>query len=233
MSGFDENLLLPDEFDGIVPMFPLPELVLFPGVGQMLHVFEPRYRVMTEDSLGSNRLIAMVQLHPDRIDEHGMPLVASTVCIGRILTEVKMEDGRYHLFLVGVSRARIMEEIESDKPYRIARVETLPMPLPNESVFAGERQALLDLFLELAEIGQSFDPETIEKFIDPEVPLSRLVDMIAYAAGFGADQKQLVLDQNDLAARLQLVMKMLQNLRVIQSNNQRPGKEFPPRFSVN
>src|SRR5262245_33693921 len=91
------------QFSGVARLFPLPNLVLFPGIMQPLHVFEPRYREMLEDSLACDRLIAMSLLQPGwQKDYEGRPPVASVACLGRVVSHQREIDGRYNLLLAGL-----------------------------------------------------------------------------------------------------------------------------------
>src|SRR3954471_16357024 len=100
-----------DDFDGIVRLFPLPNLVLFPHVAQPLHIFEPRYRQLMADALDGDRLIAMATLRPGWEEEyHKRPPIHDMVCLGKIRQEKRLPDGRYDLLLQGVCRARVLEE---------------------------------------------------------------------------------------------------------------------------
>ena len=62
MHNLEDVTRLPDDFDGLVRLFPLPELVAFPHAMQPLHIFEPRYCEMLAESLAGDRLIAMSTL---------------------------------------------------------------------------------------------------------------------------------------------------------------------------
>src|SRR5213080_2405252 len=91
------------DFQGTARLFPLPNLVLFPHVGQPLHVFEPRYRQLMADALDDDRLIALALLRPGwEEDYHKKPPIHEMVCLGRINNEEKLADGRYNLLLHGV-----------------------------------------------------------------------------------------------------------------------------------
>ena len=123
MSGETHNL---ENFSGMVRLFPLPNLVFFPHVIQPLHVFEMRYRQMTADALAGDRLIAVVQLYEGAEEkERTPPAVHSVACLGKIVADQKLADGRYNLLLRGLSRIRIVRELENDKLYRTAEVELL------------------------------------------------------------------------------------------------------------
>ena len=124
MSDLDDVTRLPDDFDGRVRLFPLPELVLFPHAMQPLHIFEPRYCEMLAESLATDQLIAMTTLTggPKSIVD-GQPPIATTVCIGRIISHVEVESDRHNVLLVGIKRARIISEVDVGRSFRIADVE--------------------------------------------------------------------------------------------------------------
>src|SRR5262245_50815196 len=113
----------PADFAGTARLFPLPNLVLFPQGVQPLHIFEPRYRQMTADALADDRLLALVLLKPGwEEDYHARPAIHSTACLGKIVRDQCLHDGRYNLLLHGLSRVRLVEELPGPKLYRSARV---------------------------------------------------------------------------------------------------------------
>src|SRR5690349_5431852 len=109
----------------LLPIFPLPNVVLFPSVFLPLHIFEPRYREMVADALAADRLIGMVLLRPgwDR-DYEGRPAVFPIGCSGVMTHVERLGDGRYNIVLRGLERFRIAEE-NHDRSYRRALVEPL------------------------------------------------------------------------------------------------------------
>src|SRR5439155_15703175 len=91
-------------FTGPARLFPLPNLVFFPQVMQPLHIFEPRYRALTADALAGDRLMALVLLQPDwEKDYDAKPAICPVACLGKIVAEQRLEDGRYNLLLRGLS----------------------------------------------------------------------------------------------------------------------------------
>ena len=109
----------------LLPIFPLPNVVLFPNVFLPLHIFEPRYREMVADALAGDRLIGMVLLRPGwEQDYDGRPAVYPIGSSGVITHAEKQADGRYNLVLRGLERFRIVEEDHS-RSYRCAVVEPL------------------------------------------------------------------------------------------------------------
>src|SRR5437762_2995796 len=113
-------------FAGLARMFPLPNLVFFPQVMQPLHIFEPRYRQMIADALAGDRLIALVLPRPGwEADYAGNPAIHSVACLGKIVADQKMDDGRFNILLRGLGRIQIEHEIPHGKLYRKAKVELL------------------------------------------------------------------------------------------------------------
>jgi Lon protease-like protein len=122
----------------LLPLFPLPNVVLFPNVFLPLHVFEPRYREMVADALASDRMIGMVLLRPGwEQDYEGRPPVFPIGCSGVLTHGERLSDGRYNIVLRGLERFRILEE-DAGRNYRRAVVE----PLRERAVEEGDRAAI-------------------------------------------------------------------------------------------
>ena len=110
----------------VIPLFPLPDVVLFPDVDLPLMIFEPRYRAMVADALKGDAMIAMVLLRPGfEADYEGRPPIYAIGCAGRITKSELLSDGRYLIELRGLVKFRVASEDQS-RPYRLARVEAMP-----------------------------------------------------------------------------------------------------------
>src|SRR2546426_10914808 len=108
-----------------IPIFPLPNAVLFPNVFLPLHIFEARYRTMVGDALAGDRIIGMVLLQPGyEADYAGRPPVYEVGCAGVITHAERLADGRFNIVLRGIEKFRITAEDES-KPYRLAHSEPM------------------------------------------------------------------------------------------------------------
>jgi Lon protease-like protein len=110
-----------------VKLFPLPEVTLFPGQGLPLHVFEPRYRSLVEDALATDLVLAVPRLLPGagETEATGRPVLPSFMGVGVIAEHEKLPDGRYHLLVRGIARARLVRELTRSHLYREARLEVL------------------------------------------------------------------------------------------------------------
>ena len=105
-----------------LPIFPLPNVVLFPHVFLPLHIFEPRYRAMVAEALDGDRIIGMTLLKPGWEGEYeARPPVYPIGCAGLITHAERMADGRFNIVLRGLEKFRVLGE-DSSKPYRIAQV---------------------------------------------------------------------------------------------------------------
>lgn len=112
---------------GPLPLFPLPRLVLLPGVQAGLHLFEPRYRTMAEDLLRDGSALILVRSRLETRTDL-VPEDAPTESVGtraRVLAHERLPDGRFNLLVQGLEAVRI-EEAPSARPYRQARWESLP-----------------------------------------------------------------------------------------------------------
>lgn len=104
------------------PLFPLPNVVLFPQTILPLHVFEPRYRLMMEHALKGDQSLVIALLEPGwESDYYGTPPVCGIGCVGRIVQHRRLPDGRYDLTLHGERKVAI-GAAEQESPFRIARV---------------------------------------------------------------------------------------------------------------
>lgn len=128
----------------VIPIFPLPDVVLFPDVALPLMIFEPRYRAMVADALKGDGVIGMVLLRPGyEADYEGRPPIFAIGCAGRIAKYQLLPDGRYLIELLGLVKFRVTSEDQS-RPYRLARVEAMP-----EAANGDESAALSKLRLRL------------------------------------------------------------------------------------
>lgn len=219
---------IPDGFDGTARLFPLPNLVLFPGVVQGLHVFESRYRRMAADALASDSLLALVLLRPGWEDDYdGRPPIERVACLGRVGWHEELPDGRYNLRLRGLARVRILEEVPTDRPYRTARVEPVAETAPAEvAELAALRRRLAD-----AVLPRFADDEAalqqVRSVFEGELTLGRVCDVLSYALPLPVELKQAMLAEPDAARRAAALAD------AFLAEAARPPRKFPPDFSEN
>jgi Lon protease-like protein len=229
----NDDLAALANFGGMARLFPLPNLVLFPQVMQPLHIFEPRYRQMTEEALAADRLIAMVLLKPgwetaydDRPDIH------SLACLGRIVADQRLDDGRFNILLRGLARIRIVQEVSGDKLYRSARVELLKdrgQPAPaQERALRRELGRHLPVWLKDHRVAL----EQLQQLLTSDQPLHVLCDIIAFALPLDAAVKQKLLETLEVEERARLLLGHLDTEAPAAPPADLPRK-YPPEFSAN
>ena len=221
-----------EEFSGVARLFPLPGFVLFPHAVQPLHIFEQRYRDMTRDALSDDRLVAMAMLHDDAGSESNPPL-QSIACLGRIVMEQRLPDGRYNLLLRGLARIRIIEELETATPYRLARVDVISDRVSSDiDELMALRTGLADLILPGIAAGPIRDH--IQGLFKSEEPLGHVCDVLSFALPLPADAKQQLLERIDVVSRAKQLMEAFQTVApLIPQKPLGSNLRFPPDFSVN
>jgi Lon protease-like protein len=229
----NEQFSIPDGFDGTVRLFPLPNVVLFPRVTLPLHIFEPRYRQMTTDSLAGDRLIAMALLRPGWEPHYdAKPALYPIACVGKVVADQALEDGRYNLVLRGLSRARILREIECERLYRTAQVQLLS---DTDSTTPADSRKLCLLLARLARkwftsVGVDF--EQVSRLFKGNLPIGTIGDVLSFVLPLPPEVKQELLEQLNVERRISRLVNYLQEKQPSQSESTSAAK-FPPEFSLN
>jgi Lon protease-like protein len=226
----DQNALA--NFSGTARLFPLPNLVLFPHVVQSLHIFEPRYKQLTADALAGDRLFAPVLLRPGWEEQYeGRPAIHPVACLGRVVAEQQLPDGRYNLLVRGLSRLQIHGEETIAKPYRTARAELLiDGPLPSLPEAKALRKELAGKVL--PRFAEGPPREQLRELFRGELPLGALCDILGFALPFPVEHKQALLELLDVSRRAGRLLTLLDAL-VPSPVEVDPGRKFPPDFSSN
>ena len=196
----------------LLPLFPLPNVVLFPNVFLPLHIFEPRYREMTADALATDRLIGMVLLRPGwQADYEGRPPVYRVGCSGVITHADQLSDGRYNIVLRGVERFRIVGE-DNDRSYRRAVVE----PLVEGTLVERDRDVVRNCRAKLESLlTPGFERVgTAAVRLDAKMPAAMsdedLVNALAQYLDFDPLEKQALLERPCLRTRATSLVELLE-----------------------
>lgn len=220
-------------FTGQAAIFPLPNVTLFPNVMLPLHIFEPRYRCMAEDILKGDLFLALGLLKDgweDRYESKDCE-IHDTVCLGKVISNEQLEDGRHYLMLQGLRRAKLVTELETDLPYRLGMLELIPDVYPQTPIIdRGRRQEeLVDWFRKAyPKLGMEAD---IIHALGSGIQLGELCDVIAHSLKLPPENAQQLLAQADVDQRSDLVLEMLK--LQFRGTFENAGREFPPGFSLN
>lgn len=191
-------------------IFPLGGALLFPRALLPLHIFEPRYVAMVQDALARDRRIAMIQ--PRGRDLPGRPAPLYEVgCVGRIAQVEAMDDGRFNLVLEGVSRFRMIRELDVSTPFRQIEASFEGFddggdPEPLAFALRADLEQEARRFAE--DNGFSIDWSAVERLDD-----EGLVNGVAQSAPFDPAAKQALLEAADIAARADLIVQFMRFFR--------------------
>lgn len=202
-----------------IPLFPLPNVVLFPNVFLPLHIFEGRYRSMVSDALEQDRIIGMVLLRPGwESDYEGRPPVYNVGCAGLITHAERLADGRFNIVLQGLEKFSIEDE-DASLPYRLARVRS-----HEESVRAQEKEEMrearrrLEALLVPQAQGRGMDPK-----VPPSMPDEDLINALAQYLELEPVEKQALLEREGLLARCRSLIELLE-MKVIGARHKWGGQ---------
>jgi Lon protease-like protein len=195
-----------------IPLFPLPNVVLFPCAVLPLHIFEDRYRAMTAAALRGDRQIAMALLKPGwEKDYHRRPEIEPVVCIGTILTHEVLPDGKYNVLLQGHTRARVIRE-HGDFSYRLAELDPLEQTHVDEKQLADQRHRLISIFdggsLLATVIGRQF-----RQLLSSSLATADIADLIAFNFLDDLSLKQSLLSDGDVLRRVKRTITAFEKLK--------------------
>jgi Lon protease-like protein len=204
--------LNPEEMDvpDVIPIFPLPKTVLLPGEVLPLHIFEPRYRALVRDAVATHKVIGIVGVVPGFENElPGSPPVREMGCVGYIASHEELPDGRFLLWLLGLERFRILEELDVETEYRQVRVRYEPaVESPKRLAEIRQlREELRNLLPSLVEL----DATAVEQFAHhmTEVSDAQLVALACQVLDIRSDRKQEVLEASSLSERFLMLYEDL------------------------
>lgn len=189
-------------------VFPLPGALLLPRSRLPLHIFEPRYLAMMDDVLKtSGRLIGMVQ--PNKLPGRDGPGLQKIGCVGRITQFSETENNRYLITLTGVSRFRIMAEVEGFTPYRRCQVNWEGFgrdlgPVEHDARFS--RRTFMELLGRyFSQLDLSTDWDTLKEAGD-----ELLINSLSMLLDFSGEDKQALLEAPSLSTRRETLVTLLE-----------------------
>lgn len=187
----------------LIPLFPLPDVVLFPRMPMPLHIFEPRYRQMVADVLEGHRVIGMTLLRAGwEADYQGRPPVYPVGCAGLIDECQRLEGGRYNLVLKGIARFRVVEE-RAGEPYRLASVEYHGDAMGDPASLESSRDRLLKALASLAEGAAVF-------LSRPDLSHELFANAVCQYMDLQPVEKQSLLDCESVALRYARLLEILE-----------------------
>ena len=202
-----------------IAVFPLSNFIIFPKTTVPLNIFEPRYIEMVNDSMKSEKLIGMIQPKTDKKDKNINSELYDIGCLGKITSFKETNDGRYLIDLKGIIRFKINKEIKSEKKYREYEVnyETYLEDLNEKK----EDLKFSDLELIFKDLKSLFEKRGFIinwKALEKQ-SLDETINALAMASPFSLEEKQILLETNDLSERKKKLEQILSTYNFDNFNN--------------
>jgi Lon protease-like protein len=191
-----------------ISVFPLSNFIIFPKTTVPLNIFEPRYIDMINDSLKSNRLIGMIQPKSNN-DISSLPILHTIGCLGKIINFKETENKKYMIELQGLIRFNIVKEIKSNKKYREYEINfnNFSNDLDNEKEkikFSDLESIFKDLKSLFERRGFIINWKELEK-----QSLDEIINALAMAYPFSLEEKQVLLEAENLSSRKKKIAEIL------------------------
>jgi len=199
-----------------IPVFPLSNFIIFPKTTVPLNIFEPRYINMVDDVMKGNRIIGMIQ--PKKSNQK-IPILYNIGCAGKITSFNETEDGRYLIVLKGISRFKIIKEIENKKLYRQYNVDfkefSYDLKEKNEEIKFSDLELIFknlkSLFIKQ---GYIINWKELEK-----QNLNQTINILSMASPFSLEEKQILLETVSLNERSKKLEQILSTYSFEDFNN--------------
>ena len=189
-----------------ISIFPLSNFIIFPNTSVPLNIFEPRYIEMIDNSMKTDRIIGMIQ---PKKQKDGIPQLYNVGCAGKITSFNETEDGRYLIVINGISRFKILKEINNNKPYRECEVSFDQYDKDminnfNEIKFTDLELIFKNLKSLFKKQGYIINWKEVEK-----QSLDQTINTLSMASPFSLEEKQILLETVDVKNRKNELEKIL------------------------
>ena len=202
-----------------IAVFPLSNFIVFPKTTVPLNIFEPRYVDMINDCMKSNKLIGMIQPKIIKNKNLDTPELYKIGCMGKIVNLQKTDDGRYLIELKGLIRFNIINEIISRKKYRECEISF--NKFYDDLSDKKENLKFSDLELIFKDLKNLFEKRGFVinwKALENQ-SLNETINALAMASPFTLEEKQVLLETENLDARKSKIADILTTYTFDQFNN--------------
>ena len=194
-----------------IPIFPLPNFILFPNTNVPLNIFEPRYIEMINDSMKTNKFIGMIQPKKNKnsINDNNNQNLYEIGCLGKITGFKETKDGRYLIELKGLIRFKINEEIKNKKKYREFKIDF--KEFENDLNLNKQEVKFSDLELIFKDLKNLFEKRGFIinwKALEKQ-SLNEVINALAMASPFSLEEKQILLEAKDIENRKNKIAEIL------------------------
>ena len=200
-----------------IAVFPLSNFIIFPETTVPLNIFEPRYIKMVNDTMNDSKILGIIQ--PKKNPTNSKQDLYEIGCMGIITKLNKSEDGRYLIDLSGLSRFKIIEEVQNNKLYRECKISfdefENDVSSKKEKINSSDIKSIFKKMQKLFEKkGYILNWEKIEK-----QNLEQTINALSMASPFSLEEKQALLETKDLNLRKNKLEEILNTYAVDNFSN--------------
>lgn len=208
-----------------VCVFPLPNVVLIPGTGLPLHIFEERYKAMVEELLAKKTLLAMSLAS---LDNTGKMKPANVCGVGEVSVLQSFPDGRKDVLVHGSSRMRIVQVI-NEKPFMRAMAEPIPdLPYLSVTQESNDHQKLSELVRSWIFLSPDMDDSYLQ-YVDYFSKPHQMADFIASIFLSTGQDKQRFLEKTSRQERVKEIIHFINGrIQVLQTSGLQDLKMWEP-----
>ena len=206
-----------EDLPKIIPVFPLSNFIIFPDTTVPLNIFEPRYVEMINDSMKKNKLIGLIQ--PKKNNINSIRDLHEVGCMGKITSFKDISDGKYLIELNGIARFKITKEVKNNKLYRECEInfenyqDDFNLP-KKELKFSDLELIFKDLKSLFEKKGYIINWKSLEK-----QNLNETINALAMASPFSLEEKQILLESQNLEIRKNKIAEILSTYNYDNFNN--------------
>ena len=207
------------DLPNILPVFPLSNFIIFPKTSVPLNIFEPRYIDMINDCMKSNKIIGIIQPQNSKDEDLSKPKLHNVGCMGKIISFNETNDGRFLIELKGIIRFKYIKEISNKKKYRECEIDF--KNYYEDLINTKEEIKFSDLELIFKNLKTLFEKKGFIinwKGLEKQ-SLDETINVLAMASPFTLEEKQVLLEAQNLNTRKNKIAEILTTYTFDQFNN--------------
>lgn len=233
MQEFDDSIFSLDTFNDRARLLPLKEMVVFPQVLEVFHLTEPKDVLLIEDSLTSDRLVAVGTYRKETTHTSAPRPVEEVACLSRVVAHHRQDAGDYHVVMVGIRRVRLGKDLAAENAFRWVDAELCddrdPMHQHPSSLYLKDK--LGELTREVIARAEESDPQ-LDSLFDGELPLGSVTDILASMLDLHWKEKLHLLKETHVRHRAEKLLEYLEDFH-LDAVTSRVMERFDASFSSN
>ena len=209
MTSDDEEAISKESLPETLPILPLKNTVMFPGVVIPITASRDKSIKLINDSNTNDKLIGVVSQKDSKVQSPSLNDIHPTGTVAKILRVLKMPDGNVTVIIQGKKRFSI-EQIVSEEPYITAKIKEIPelKPEKNNKEFGATIESIKDIALKIIEENPNIPSEASFAIKNIQSD-SFLVNFVCSNMNLSVEEKYKILNTSDLNERALMCLKQM------------------------